>query len=155
MQQDTFIETVLNRPDAFGLDVQGIETFSQSTQGGFTPEQLLRIQAGGLWRTSVNNEVLSIQAAAYHLRDLIDLQPERSGTGRAYTQEQLAAIGYNVGRGFMIEIANGAYPSNHPTSDGRPGPPMGPAARAYLIGFDDHWKRTANAWICVEGVIVC
>lgn len=154
MQQDTFVETVLNRPGAFGLDAQANETYSQ-LHGDITPEQMLRTQAQGLWRDSANDEALSIRAAAYHLRDLMDMQPERSGTGRAYTQEQLAAIGYNVGPGFMTEIANGTYPSNHPTSDGRPRPPMGPDAQAYLIGFDDHWERTANAWICVEGVLAC
>ena len=128
MQQGTFIETVENNPHAFSRNLP--------------PEHL--------WRASADDHVLSIRAAAFHLRDLIDRQPTRSGTGTAYSQEQLAAIGYNVGEDFMIEIAAGTYPSTYGTSA-----PMGKEAQRYLNVFNDHWGRTAGHWICVEAVLEC
>jgi hypothetical protein len=137
MQTDTFIITVENHPDAFGQDPDT----GKPMQGGFG--------ANYLWELSADDEVLSIRVAAYHLRDLMDAQPARSGTGAAYTQEQLAAIGYHVGESFMVEIAEGSYPSKHNTSA-----PMGDAAQDYLTGYD-YWRRNATTWICVEGVLVC
>jgi hypothetical protein len=63
---------------------------------------------------------------------------------------RVGEMGYHVGKRFMTQTAEGTYPSIHDTSA-----PMGDAAQAYLIGFNDHWRRTANTWICVEGVLVC
>jgi hypothetical protein len=137
MQQGIFVSTVENHPSAFGLDPMTGEPLRWS----LPPEHQ--------WRASADDHLLSIRVAAYHLRDLIDMQPTRSGTGAAYTQEQLAAIGYNVGAQFMIEIANGTYPFRYDTSA-----PMGREAQHYLNGFDHHWN-TASTWICVEGVLVC
>jgi hypothetical protein len=102
-----------------------------------------------LWDTTVTDNRLSIRAAAYHLRDLMDAQRTRKGSGLAYSSEELAAIGYNAGVDMMNYIATGRYSEVHH----RPGP-MGPMAAHYLGGVRSFLPE-AQTWLCDENVLDC
>jgi RHS repeat-associated protein len=137
MQQGTFVETVNRHGTAFNIDPE-----TKMPVGG-------HMGAEGLWRESVDDERLSIRVAAYRLRDLMDMQPKHEGRGTAYSTEQLAAVGYNIGPELMNQIADGSYPRRYHTMGA-----MGEAGESYLKGYNDWWQ-TANAWICTDKVLQC
>lgn len=105
-----------------------------------------------LWRDTQSNGNLSIRAAAFALADLISWTSDRRrGTGEAYSQEQIAAIGYNVGPKMALDIATGHYAffNDKPLNTS-----MGPQATNYLDGYNGWWT-TADEMICGERVLEC
>ncbi|WP_344348619.1 RHS repeat-associated core domain-containing protein [Catellatospora coxensis] len=143
MQMGTFEETVNNHPTEFGQNPKTGKPLNNSVSGGMGPY--------GMWKTSINDEKLSIRAAAYRLKDLLAKVPAKpTGTGAAFTREEIAAVGYNVGMEFVDPIGSGTYAEKY----GAQGKSMGDSAQAYMNGVKTWWP-TADQWLCGDGVINC
>jgi hypothetical protein len=105
---------------------------------------------GDLWDSTLTNDRLSIRAAAFRLRDLRDLLPDKfSGAGALYTRDELAAAGYNTGTSYLADIATGKYGAKYNTSA-----TMGPDATNY-VGMYNGMYNTANNFLCSSGVLAC
>jgi RHS repeat-associated protein len=104
------------------------------------------------WEDMLTQDDLAITAAAYRLRDLIDALPaEFQGSGQQFSQEELAAVGYNTGQENMFKVAMGTQ------TDPKTGKhiDIGPAGYGYLYnGFHPMWD-VANKVICQSGYYTC
>jgi hypothetical protein len=64
--------------------------------------------AGRSWQELPDDPSLAIQAEAWYLHDLDSALP--SAHDRAYTRDELLALGYNTGEGNMLAFARGVSP---------------------------------------------
>ncbi len=85
------------------------------------------------WNNLINNMEFAVTATAYRLADLISLLPDTfSGSGAQFSQEELAAIGYNTPVPNMQAVATGQFRHDNGVPD-----VMGPrrAATCTMILF--------------------
>ncbi len=103
------------------------------------------------WNNLINNMEFAVTATAYRLADLISLLPDTfSGSGAQFSQEELAAIGYNTPVPNMQAVATGQFRHDNGVPD-----VMGPKARSYLYNdFIPMWG-VADKVICHSGYYSC
>ena len=104
----------------------------------------------GSWSDMLGDNYLAINAAASRLADLVSSLPEQfGGPGADFTQEELAAIGYNTSMRNMMKVAEGEYVD----VNGNPGI-IGDAAASYLRDFSQMWT-VADRVVCQSGYFTC
>jgi hypothetical protein len=112
---------LLHRDSAFGVANMHRLAYERTRRG--------RPFAGRTWSELPGDPDLAVQAAAWHLHDLLAQLPRL--TTDTFTADELVAMGYNAGVRNMSRFAKGT--------------PPGPRAQAYLDQLREHWPRAEAA----------